>query len=97
MAGRARLYYQFNKNKDGSIKDEDQLVAKLIDSFYVEDLPKNGDMVPQKSYHLDYSFSDETEVRMFFYPDLICLEVNGETLILNSGIITALSNLQKKF
>lgn len=95
MPGRGRLYYQFNRNRDGSVKEIDQLVAKLIDSFYVDDSDQFYGEVPQKTYLFDYEFSDEIEVRMIFDPNAIGLELNGERLILTPDVISKLITLQK--
>jgi hypothetical protein len=95
MAGRGRLYYQFNRNRDGSLKEEDQLKAKLIDSFYVADSEEFRNDVPQKTYLFDYEFSDGTEVRMIFHADAIGLNFNNEAFILTPDLISNLIAMQK--
>ena len=54
MTARARIYYQFWKNKDGTLKSEDQLRAKQIDHIGVHESDEG-----QKSYWMTYSIEDE--------------------------------------
>lgn len=64
MAGRGNLEYVFLKNKDGSLRDDNQIKKGTIAKIYVRPIEEGKE--PEKIYTLDYSFSNGGSVFIVF-------------------------------
>lgn len=84
MTARARIYYQFWKNKDGSPKSEDQLRAKQIDHIGVHESDEG-----QKSYWMTYIIEDEQGkehvITIDFFSRGLGITIEGEDIEITGG------------
>ncbi|WP_430227719.1 hypothetical protein [Paraburkholderia tropica] len=79
---RAKLFYVFHKNKDGSTKSDEDWKPKMFDSFTVSESD-----VDRKGYFITYEMgeSGEVEVCLVCRPEGIYIKHPTGTYIINVG------------